>query len=47
MWDWKLIGGNGEQVCESHQGYTSETDAKRGFKTAHLLITGILASNEG
>jgi len=38
-WDWRFIAANGEQVCESHQGYRDEFDAQRGFETAARLIS--------
>jgi uncharacterized protein YegP (UPF0339 family) len=41
LFDWKLVAGNGEEVCGSLQGYTSEADAIRGFETASRLIAEV------
>lgn len=38
LWDWRLIADNGEQVCESHQGYTRRSDAIRGFNTTRTVM---------
>jgi hypothetical protein len=32
LYDWHLIGGNGEDMCGSMQGYTEENDAWEGFQ---------------
>lgn len=36
--DWRLIGGNGEQVCESSQGYRDEADTRRALQRARELF---------
>lgn len=38
LWDWRLFADNGEQVCESHQGYTRRSDAIRGFNTTRTVM---------
>lgn len=34
LWDWRLIADNGKQQAESHQGFTTKTDARRGYNEA-------------
>lgn len=36
--DWRLIGINGEQLCESSQGYTERGDAREGWIRVEELI---------
>ena len=36
-WRWRLLAGNGEISCHG-EGYTSETDARRGALTAQSLM---------
>lgn len=43
LWDWRLVGGNGEQMCESNQGYTEQNDAMEGFKRCATLIAELVA----
>ena len=31
LYDWELVGGNGEHMCGSVQGYTERNDAEEGF----------------
>lgn len=38
LWDWKLVGVNGEEVCGSLQGFDSEADAVRGARRAQELM---------
>lgn len=37
IFDWRLVAGNGEIVCSSHQGYTNEHDTLRGWNTTREL----------
>jgi uncharacterized protein YegP (UPF0339 family) len=43
-WDWRLIAGNGEQVCSSNpQGFDSKGDAERGAQRAvELMANAVL-----
>lgn len=38
--NWKLMGANGEIVCESRQGARDKTDAIRSVTTAAGLFNG-------
>ncbi len=41
QWDWRLWAGNGDELCSSLQGYTSEANAKEGF-AATVRAIGVL-----
>jgi uncharacterized protein YegP (UPF0339 family) len=38
LFDWRLKGGQGQKVCGSLQGFTSESDAKRAALRARELF---------
>lgn len=46
LWDWHLVGGNGEVMCGSTQGYTSTTDAHRGLRDSLLAMHELWIQNE-
>ena len=39
LFDYRLLGDNGETLCSSDQGYTSRTDAHRGV---HAMASAIV-----
>lgn len=44
LWDWRLLGKNGEIICQSNQGFRDRHDAKRAIKSARWA--SILATTE-
>jgi len=38
LWDWRLVAGNGEEICGSLQGYTDKWAAKEAYNTALGLL---------
>lgn len=44
LWDFRVFASNGEQVGESHQGFTSKADAERGFAALIRAIQDILVT---
>ena len=42
--DWELVGGNGETVCQSNQGFRDKADAHRAANNAAVLLGGNLDS---
>lgn len=42
LFDWRWIAENGEQQAESMQGYTTATDAHRGFVSFVYSLLGAL-----
>lgn len=38
LWDWRLVGANGEEVCGSMQGYSDTRDARRGLARAVITL---------
>jgi uncharacterized protein YegP (UPF0339 family) len=44
LWDFRVVADNGEQVGESLQGFTSETDALRGFDALARAVLELLSS---
>jgi uncharacterized protein YegP (UPF0339 family) len=45
LYDWRLFAANGEQLCESHQGYTSEANAREGFRATFRAIAALVGGN--
>ena len=39
--NWRLVGGNGEVLCQCTQGFRDKTDAERNVD----LVTGIFTAN--
>lgn len=46
-WRWRLAGDNGEIVADSAEGYSSQSNAKRGASTALVLMQASLVDHEG
>jgi uncharacterized protein YegP (UPF0339 family) len=44
LWDFRVVADNGEQVGESSQGFTSESDARRGFEALARAVLELLSS---
>lgn len=38
--NWRLIGANGEILCQSTQGFRDKADARRSVCTVGLALTG-------
>lgn len=38
--NWRLVGANGEIMCQSTQGYRDKTDSRRGFDAVSLVLAG-------
>lgn len=45
--NWRLVGGNGETVCESTQGFRDRSDAVRALETAIILLSAARRSGPG
>ena len=41
LWDWRLVAGNGETVCQTSQGFSDEGDAMRAAKRAQQLMADV------
>lgn len=39
LWDYKLIAPNGQEMCGSLQGFTTEHDAHRGADMAVIYMS--------
>jgi len=42
LWDWRLFASNGEELCNSDQGYTSEANARVGFDATCVAVSELL-----
>lgn len=43
--NWRLVGANGETMCQSTQGHRDKTDAQRSV-LAVLAAFGVIAEND-
>lgn len=46
LYDWLLIGDNGETMCGSAQGYTEQNDAWEGFYRCRSAMAELLGYEE-
>lgn len=37
-WDWRLIAANGEELCNSDQGYRDEHDVWRAIRSVLMAV---------
>jgi hypothetical protein len=45
--NWRLIGANGEVMCQSTQGYRDKRDARRAVEAVTLILCKPAHSSEG
>src|SRR4051794_15761883 len=38
LFDWRLVAGNGEEMCGSLQGFKDKWSAKASYETAMILL---------
>ena len=42
--NWRLVGANGEIMCQSTQGFRDKTDARRSFEAVVDMFFGMVAA---
>lgn len=42
--NWRLVGANGETMCQSTQGFRDKTDARRSVDTVVSVLLGVNAA---
>jgi len=40
--NWRLVGANGETMCQSSQGHRDKTDARRAVSAVHAALVGMI-----